>query len=70
MSAHKFKPETTNGGHCFSDCSCGWAGGVYPTRPDARLAWIAHRDEMLVPEHVRPTFLAGPRARGMCGDES
>ena len=42
-STHAFKPETTNGGACFADCSCGWAGGVHATRLIARQAWQAHQ---------------------------
>lgn len=42
MTDHKFKPESTNNGRSFSDCSCGWQGGVYPSRAAARDAWHGH----------------------------
>ena len=42
MTDHQFTPERTNHGAYFSDCSCGWSGGVYPSRADAKRAHIAH----------------------------
>lgn len=65
MAAHKFKPETTNGGNCFADCSCGWSGGVHPTRQRAKDAWNAHVNGGPPVEPLRPELLFGPRARGM-----
>lgn len=64
MSNHKFKPEATNAGHYFSDCSCGWSGGVYPSRTDAKEAWRAHVDVTTPPEPVKPVLLIGKSARG------
>lgn len=68
MSVHKFKPETTNGGNCFSDCLCGWSGGVYPTRPEARAAWQAHVDGKPGPAPIRPVLQIAdiPRACDLC----
>lgn len=67
MSARKHRSitEATNAGHYFSDCSCGWSGGVYPSRHDARYAWNAHTTGQTVPENVKPTFLIGGPAQGM-----
>lgn len=69
MSGHKFKPETTNGGCCFADCSCGWSGGVYENRAVAKIAWEAHRDGGTPPVPLRPQFLVGARAHGMEVDD-
>lgn len=54
---HKFLPEATNAGHCFCDCSCGASLGVYPSRADARRAWLAHVHGGPIPEPVKPTML-------------
>lgn len=64
---HKFLPETTNNGYCFSECSCGWSAGVYPNRADARLVWNNHskgNPESTV-ENIKSTLLIGDSARGM-----
>ena len=42
MTAHRFKPERTNGGAYFCDCSCGWSGGVYPDRWAAKVVHADH----------------------------
>lgn len=57
--SHRFMPEQTNGGAYFSDCSCGWSGGVYPSRGDAKHAHAAHVTGGPVPEPIRPTLLLG-----------
>jgi len=59
---HRFSPETTNGGCCFCDCSCGWAGGVYITRADARRAHSDHAAgrPMTVLGKKRTEFLIAP----------
>lgn len=60
----KFKPETTNGGHCFADCSCGWSGGVYVNRTAAGLAWRAHVICHTPLPPLAPVVLFGPPAGG------
>ena len=57
MTDHRFEPERTNGGCYFADCSCGWAGGVYPTRADAKRAHIAHVMGRPMPEPLKPQLL-------------
>lgn len=42
MSPHQFKPEATNAGHYFADCLCGWAGGVFTSKANAKEAWQRH----------------------------
>lgn len=54
---HRFTPERTNHGAYFSDCSCGWSGGVYPSRGDAKHAHAAHVTGRPVPEPIRPMLL-------------
>lgn len=63
MITHRFKPEATNGGHYFADCSCGWTGGVYRSRAAAKLAHAAHRDGTPPPPPVRPAVLLAPHDR-------
>lgn len=66
--SHKFKPETTNGGNCFSDCACGWSGGVYQSRKDAMVVWDAHAHglpELMDHRKVQTIALLGERPRGM-----
>ena len=59
--AHKFLPETTNGGCCFCDCSCGWSGGVYDGRASARSAHSAHLiDKTLEVGKMHTEFLIAP----------
>lgn len=59
MTGHKAKPEATNGGHYFADCTCGWSGGVYYGRSAAVNAVHAHRAGLKGPENVKTTFLVG-----------
>jgi hypothetical protein len=67
---HKFKPETTNGGCCFCDCSCGWSGGVYTNRRYAHDAHQQHAEGLFVREIGKEgtTFLVGPRPHGMAAE--
>ena len=57
---HKFKPERTNGGAYFCDCSCGWTGGVYPNRSDAKHAHDIHADGGEPNGAIKPMFLIAP----------
>ena len=68
---HKFKPERTNGGAYFCDCSCGWTGGVYLNRSDARYAHDIHADGGEPSGAIKPTFLipATTEGEGMSDDE-
>ena len=62
MSDHKFEAERTNHGCYFADCSCGWSGGVFPSRGDAKLAHTAHVTGSTIPDPIRPALLLAPRA--------
>jgi len=57
VMTHKFKPERTNGGAYFCDCSCGWTGGVYPSRSDAKYAHDIHADGGEPSGAIKPMFL-------------
>lgn len=63
---HKFKPEKTNHGCYFSDCSCGKSLGVYRDRATAKDAHTAHTEgrESTVGK-VGTTFLVGGPVQGM-----
>lgn len=63
MTGHKALLEATNAGHYFADCTCGWSGGVYYGRANARQAHSAHKDGLEVPPHVQPTVLLTPYAK-------
>lgn len=65
MTAHRFKPETTNAGNCFADCACGWLGGVHRSRSLAKAAWQNHIDGGLRIQPITTTVVFGERARGM-----
>jgi hypothetical protein len=63
---HVFKPEKTNHGYYFSDCSCGWTGGVYETRKFAKDAQVAHKNgEESTVGKVKTTFQVGGPIVGM-----
>lgn len=56
--------EPTNAGHYFSECSCGWSGGVYRNRTEARSAWHAHvGQESIKVEPVKPVILISSGGR-------
>mgnify|MGYP003388616262 CR=1 FL=1 len=57
MIDHRRELEATNAGHCFADCSCGWRGGVYPSRRDAAYAHVAHVEGSRPPQPVKPVFM-------------
>ena len=57
---HKFKPERTNGGAYFCDCSCGWTGGVYLNRSDAKYAHDIHADGGEPNGAIKTMFLIAP----------
>lgn len=59
FASHKARPEATNNGHYFADCSCGWSGGVYYGRTRAVEAVKAHREGGAVPPSVKTTFMLG-----------
>lgn len=61
---HKRLLERTNAGHYFSECRCGWSGGVHPDRYTANVAWEAHRDGLNPVAPVPTIVLFGPRAHG------
>lgn len=59
---HRFKPERTNGGAYFCDCSCGWSGGVCRDRWSAQVMHDAHAHGLPGPtDHlkVQPILLLG-----------
>lgn len=61
---HRRLLEATNHGCYFSDCACGWAGGVYN---DRAMAAAAHADHVAGREpvgKVAPVLLFGPPAGG------
>lgn len=66
MRGHAFKPEKTNHGCYFSDCGCGWSGGVYRDRATAKEAHAAHtRGEVCTIGKQGTTLLVGPPIQGM-----
>lgn len=66
MSGHKRMLERTNRGCYFSECGCGWSGGVYRDRTCAVNAHAAHtRGEVCTIGKQGVTFLIGPPAQGM-----
>ena len=70
MRGHARKLERTNHGCYFSECGCGWSGGVYRDRAAAIDAHAAHtRGEVCLIGKMGTTLLIGPRARGM-GDKA
>jgi len=68
-TGHRFSPETTNGGRCFCDCSCGWSGGVYDTRQHARDAHNDHAKGWPVTDlgKQRTEFLIAPQGSTVDG---
>ena len=62
MTKHKGEYERTNNGCYFTDCTCGWSGGVYRSRAEAREAWAAHRDGKPIPDtgRMRPVIQVPP----------
>ena len=65
MRGHRRMLERTNHGCYFSECSCGWSGGVYPHRT---AAIIAHESHVSGGEPVAPiptVVIFGDRPRGM-----
>ena len=65
MTGHKRLLERTNNGCYFSDCGCGWAGGVYRDRATATEAHAAHtRGGVSTVGKMTTTFLPYPRIEG------
>jgi hypothetical protein len=61
MKGHKRLLERTNNGCYFSECGCGWSGGVWADRPAAIAAHSAHIAGQEPPAgKVEPVVLLGP----------
>ena len=62
---HRWERERTNYGCFFTDCTCGWSGGVYRSSSEAHAAWKAHRDGKPIPDsgRMRPLVQVPPPMR-------
>lgn len=60
---HKKLLERTNHGYYFSECACGWSGGVYSNRTFANDAYLSHKAGAKIPliGKVGTTFTFGPQ---------
>lgn len=70
---HRFKPERTNGGAYFCDCSCGWSGGVCRDKRSAQVMHDVHAHGLPgSTDHlkVQPIVLLGERPRGMTDERN